>query len=104
MGNLFWLLRAAEANQKAQALIAKGVEAIQFVVDTSVIDWKLLFKDLPLDKLTIYVKLFAPTKSLVNELSNFMKTNNGSLILQIGVLENLAKTGQWLASKKKTMV
>ena len=83
------------ANKLAVDSINRGASAIQFIAKTS-FDYKNLFDNINTKEIFIYLNFEFLHADFVLEINNYCKSN--CLYLQIDIIGNLAKTGNWFSN------
>ncbi len=92
---------AEEANQKSIYALEKGAESLWFVIPSEEISLEKLFKGIDLQQTPIYISLEFLSEEYFRELQNFLKDRSTQIFLQIDILGNLARTGNWFHSAEK---
>ena len=86
------------ANKLALDAISRGANAIQFTAAKS-FDYILLFKNIEVSKINIYLNLQFLDVSFVNNIGKDFPEK--TIYFQIDIIGNLAKTGNWFSSLKE---
>ncbi|WP_053992264.1 methylmalonyl-CoA mutase subunit beta [Mangrovimonas sp. TPBH4] len=82
-----------KSNAKAKEVLNRGAESITFIVPSSGVNINVLMKGLPNTETTFHFTLQFCSDTFVKELKNLLGTTPHTV--QIDVIGNLAKTGNW---------
>lgn len=97
IGHIIYAGNAIMANEKALEFLGKGAEAIQFIIPDEKIDPKVLLKNIDLKEHGIYLNMQFLSKSFIENL--YSKVEEAKYIyLQVDVIDNLSRTGNWFKS------
>ena len=97
IGHIIYAGNAIMANESALKFLGKGAEAIQFIIPDEKVDSKLLLKNIDLLSHSIYLSMQFLSKDFIKNL--FSKVANANhIFLQLDVIDNLSRTGNWFKS------
>ena len=92
---------AAKANAKAREILAKGVESLLFTIPTEDTDFKTLLSGIDLNTVPLHFNFeflaTEPIKRLLDEVDGA----NGEIYLNIDIIGNLARSGNWYHTLEK---
>lgn len=100
IGQAIYVNEGKRANQKALDVLDRGASAIVFRIPEPTIDWKALFKGIDLKQTTIHLDLAFIDVNCTQRLYNFLKDKDALIFLNIDIIGNLAKTGNWYVNEK----
>ena len=92
---------AGQANRKAAYALEKGAESLWLVIPNEDIAPEALFQDLDLEKVQIFISMQFLSGDYVENLNSFLKGKKNKIHLQIDIIGNLAKTGNYFLGKKE---
>jgi methylmalonyl-CoA mutase len=88
---------AEKANKKALDALQKGAESLWFIVPSENVDLEKLFTGIDLNHTIIYLKPEFLSEAFMDQLKNF----TGRIFLQIDIIGNLARSGNWFYDRQK---
>ncbi|MBT8255536.1 MAG: methylmalonyl-CoA mutase subunit beta, partial [Bacteroidia bacterium] len=91
---------ATIANRLAIDAIDRGADAICFSAN-STFEITDVFLDFPFDNVTLYFQLNFLSESFLNELLSYLRSKSANFFLNLDLLDNLARTGNWFHNLKK---
>ncbi|GGW31006.1 methylmalonyl-CoA mutase subunit beta [Arenibacter certesii] len=92
---------AVMANKNALDAIKKGAEDLHFTVPSPKIDPKELLQHIDLNKHTLYFDLQFLSESYCKSLLKFAENNAHHIFLNIDIIGNLARSGNWFSNMKQ---
>ena len=100
IGHTLYAGNAIMANEKAVHVLGKGAEAIQFIIPDEKVDIALLLKNIDIKTHCVYLNMQFLSKDFIADL--FSKIKDASqLYLQMDVIHNLSRSGNWYRSLEK---
>ncbi|TVZ25142.1 methylmalonyl-CoA mutase [Gillisia sp. Hel_I_86] len=96
-----YVVSEIKSNKKALEVVQKGAESLWFVISSEETDYTLLFKDIQLSTVPIYITSEFLSEGAFNSLSTFLAGKDHNISLQIDIIGNLARTGNWYHGLKK---
>ncbi len=99
VGQSIYVSDAKSANKKALDFLEKGVESICFVMPTEVIELDVLFKNIPLERIPIHLELHFLSFEYINFIKEFFKNSTRKIFLNIDLIGNLTRTGNWFFNR-----
>lgn len=84
-----------KSNLKAIEVLAKGAESIWFVIASEETDYEGLFKNLDLESTPVYLSFEFLSKKAFSNLSAYLAVKEHHINLQIDIIGNLARSGNW---------
>jgi methylmalonyl-CoA mutase len=91
-----------KSNSRAIDSINRGAESIRFTIENDTIDVQKLLKNIPLEKVVIYFNLNFISIDFVKKLDAIAKQENATIFCNLDPIGQLAKEGNWFATKEKT--
>ncbi len=92
---------ATVANEKALDVLKRGAESIIFIVPSNEIKIEHLLKNIYLEHTKIYFELQFLSLEYIHKILNFASPHKNSIYLNIDIIGNLAKTGNWYFNLKQ---
>jgi len=89
-----YITSEASAVKKAKEKLAKGTEALWFIIPTSGIDMMKIISSLPVEN-PVYLQYEFLDAPAVTKLSEDLKNSGRNVFLRNDILGNLARTGNW---------
>ena len=83
------------SNRKAKDSLNRGAESIRFSIESDKIEIVKLMENLPLENVVYYFHLPFLSIDLVKSLNDFASSNNANFIIQIDLIGQLCKEGNW---------
>ena len=97
IGQAIYSGNAIMANEKALKYIAKGAEAIRFVIPTDVVDGATLLNNIDLNAVNVYFDMQFLSKTYITKTLDKV-TDSKKIHFQIDPIGHLAKSGNWYES------
>jgi methylmalonyl-CoA mutase len=88
------------ANRLIRNALANGAEAIEIVADKA-FRVEELFKDVPLSKVGVYLRLPLVDAGFISELLRYLNEQQAAVYSNLDLIGNLAKTGNWFVNTEK---
>ena len=92
----------AKSNLRALDSIERGAESIRFTIHKETVDIAKLLENLPLEKVAIYFNLTFLSVDFVKKIEAFAKKTKAKIFCNLDPIGQLAKDGNWFATKEKT--
>lgn len=89
-----YVASAEKSNKKALEALQKGAEGLWFTIPTTDIDPEILFKDIDLKEVTVYLKPEFLSTEYFKKLDKIVGRHSKTY-LQLDILGNLARSGNW---------
>jgi methylmalonyl-CoA mutase len=90
-----------KSNEKALRVLKKGAESLWFVISSKESDFKVLFKNIELNAIPIYISFEFLSEEFLNSLIIFLAGKDHQISLQIDIIGNLARSGNWYHDLKE---
>jgi methylmalonyl-CoA mutase len=90
-----------KSNIRAVDSINRGAESIRFTIENETIDLAKLLENLPLEKVTLYFNLNFLSIDFVKKIDAIAKEKKGTIFCNLDPIGQLAKEGNWFATKEK---
>ncbi len=101
IGQSIFAGNSEKANERALYFLKKGVETLHFIVPKEEINFEVLLKDIDLEVVPISFQFnFLPTNDL-SALIKLVQGRNSNMYLNIDIIGNLARNGNWYYNLKK---
>lgn len=91
----------SKSNKRAREVLQKGAECLWFIIPSEKTDIKTLFKQLDLEKTPIYLGLEFISEDFFRELKDFISGKEHQIRLQVDIVGNLARSGNWYFNLQK---
>ncbi len=101
IGQSIFAAIANAANKKAKNFLAKGAESLYFIIPSDTIEIALLFDGIDLSKTVIYLEFQFLSATYVRQILDFVREDYKNLYLNIDIIGNLARTGNWFFNLEK---
>ena len=92
----------AKSNLRALDSIERGAESIRFTIHKETVDIAKLLENLPLEKVAIYFNLTFLSVDFVKKIDEFAQKTKAKIFCNLDSIGQLAKDGNWFATKEKT--
>lgn len=92
----------AKSNLRALDSIHRGAESIRFTIHKETVDIAKLLENLPLEKVAIYFNLTFLSVDFVKKIEAFAQKTKAKIFCNLDPIRQLAKDGNWFATKEKT--
>ncbi len=89
---------AEKTNKRAQKVLEKGAESLWFIIPSEEIEVEVLFKNLPLGNIPIYLSFQFLSENYLEKITRYFSNKDHKVHLQLDVIGNLAKSGNWYKS------
>lgn len=90
-----------KSNKKALEVLKKGAESLWFIISSEESDYKMLFKNIELGSTPIYLSFEFLSEESINSLTAYLAKKDHKISLQIDLIGNLARSGNWYHDLKK---
>lgn len=91
---------AEKSNRRALEALQKGAESLWFIIPSKEIEPEVLFKDINLQEINIYLKPEFISEEYFKSLNHYIG-KKARIFLQLDILGNLARSGNWYQDLKK---
>lgn len=92
---------AIKANKKALKVLSQGIESLNFIVPSKDIDIKDLLQTIDLETVPIHFNLQFLSITYLRKLFDTKDFTNSDIYLNIDIIGNLARTGNWFINKER---
>ncbi len=86
---------------RAQDSVHRGAESIRFAIEDENTDVTKLLESLPLEKISVYFHLSFISIDFVKKIEAIAKKENATIFCNLDPIGQLAKDGNWFATKEK---
>lgn len=90
-----------KSNKKALEVIQKGAESLWFVVSSEKTDYNILLENIELSTTPLYISFEFLTEEGFNSIAVYLAGKDHQVSLQIDLIGNLARSGNWYHNLKK---
>ncbi|MDN3594697.1 methylmalonyl-CoA mutase subunit beta [Zunongwangia endophytica] len=90
-----YVVSEEKSNHRALKLIQKGAESLWFIIASEETNFEKLFKNFNFEVTPIYLKFNFFSAENLQRLSTFFKNKKAKIYLQIDIIGNLARSGNW---------
>ncbi len=90
-----------QANTKALNVLNRGAESILFVLPIEAVSVYHLLKNIKLSETTIYFRFEFISEAFIIRLKNYLLHKNATVYINIDLIGNLARTGNWFHNLKQ---
>lgn len=87
-----------KSNKKALEVLQKGAESLWFIIPPEKTDINKLFKNLDLSETPVYLGLEFLSEEFINDVAAFFKGQQNQPRLQVDIVGNLARSGNWYST------
>lgn len=87
-----------KSNKKAIEVLQKGAESLWFIIPSEKTDLNILFKNLDLSKIPVYLGLEFLSEEFFKKIADIFKEQPNQIRLQIDIIGKLARSGNWFSS------
>jgi len=101
IGHTIYAGNALMANAKALEFLNRGVESIFFIVPSKEIEIDVLLKGIDIKKAPVYFELQFLSSDYVKKLAKVVGEAIGNIFINIDIIGNLAKSGNWFDNLDK---
>ncbi|MEM8999792.1 MAG: methylmalonyl-CoA mutase subunit beta [Bacteroidota bacterium] len=95
IGQALYAQNAGLTNQKALDAIHKGATSLMIEIPESDIDWGILFRDVPLEKIPVHLHFKFLEANAIKRLLDQIGSGTAQLFLNIDSIGHLASSGNW---------
>ena len=96
-----YVASVTQANTKALNVLNRGAETILFVLPTEAISVYHLLKNIKLSDTIIYFKMEFLSEAFIIRLKNYLLHKNATVYINVDIVGNLAKKGNWFHNLRK---
>ncbi|HSM63392.1 MAG TPA: methylmalonyl-CoA mutase subunit beta [Gillisia sp.] len=90
-----------KSNKKALEVLKKGAESLWFVISSEKTDYNILLENIELSTTPIYISFEFLSEEAVNSITTYLAGKDHQVSLQIDLIGNLARSGNWYHDLKK---
>lgn len=90
-----------KSNKRALGVLNKGAESLWFILPSPEIELELLFKNINLSEIPVYLGIHFLSEEFLQKLSKFLSGKDHKVRLQIDIIGNLARSGNWYSTLKQ---
>ncbi len=101
IGQVVYAGNARMANEKARDFLQRGAESILFIIPSEAIKIEELLKDITIENTPIYFELQFLSPDHVKGIKSYMGNSAAHVFLNVDIIGNLAKSGNWYESLEK---
>lgn len=101
IGHTIYAGNATLANAKALEFLDRGAESILFIIPSDKIDAQLLLKNIDFELAPVYFELQFLSSKYANSIMKAAGDSSANIHLNIDILGNLARTGNWYKSQEQ---
>lgn len=101
VGQFIYAGNATLANEKAIKALNRGVEGLLFMIPSDEIDISKLLKNIAVNSIPVYLNMEFLSQTYIQSIFNFVGNNNEHVFLNIDIIGNLSKTGNWFSNLEK---
>ncbi len=91
-----------KSNKRAIDSINRGAESLRFTIEDDKIDLSKLLQSIDINSTNIYFNLSFLSTDFVKKIGTFAKEKKASIYCNLDPIAQLAKEGNWFATKEKT--
>lgn len=95
-----YVASAEKSNSKARKVLKKGAEGLWFIIPSETTDLEVLFRDIDLTIIPVYLGLEFLSEEFLNKLKNILSGEH-RVRLQVDIVGNLARSGNWYHDLRK---
>jgi methylmalonyl-CoA mutase len=86
---------AEKSNQNALESLKNGAESLWFIIPSEKTDIKTLLQNIPLEKTPVYLGFEFLSDEFIQKINQFLTGKKHKIRLQIDIIGNLARSGNW---------
>lgn len=101
IGQSIYVSDSLRANKKALKFIKKGVECIHFIIPIDTVELNVLLKNISIQQIPIHLELHFLSFDYVKSIADFFENFRDNIFLNIDLIGNLARTGNWFLNRDK---
>ena len=87
--------------ERAANTLSRGADSLRFTIENDSIDVTRLLENLPLKNVTVYFNLSFISIDFVKKIDDFARKNSTTIFCNLDPIGQLAKDGNWFATKEK---
>ncbi|WBL24532.1 methylmalonyl-CoA mutase subunit beta [Zunongwangia sp. HGR-M22] len=95
-----YVVSEEKSNHRAHQLLKRGAESLWFIIASEEINFEKLFKNFNFECIPVYLKFNFLSPDYLQRLSEFFKEKKAKIYLQIDIIGNLARSGNWFHNLK----
>ncbi|UJH92105.1 methylmalonyl-CoA mutase subunit beta [Antarcticibacterium sp. 1MA-6-2] len=89
------------SNHRAKEVLKKGAESLWFVIPSDETRIEKLLKNIPVDQVKLYFSFLFLSEEYIKKLADFLPEKSTGVHLNLDIIGNLAKTGNWYANMQQ---
>lgn len=93
-----YVANVEKSNQRAREVLQKGAESLWFIIPSEKIYPKMLFLDIDFETIPIYLDFEFLSSSFFSELKKYLSGKKHLVHLNLDIVGNLARSGNWFHS------
>ncbi len=101
IGQEIFVRNAIKANKKSLKILSQGIESLNFIVPSEDIDIKDLLQGIDIKTVPIHFNLQFLSAIYLKKLFDAVDFTNSDIYLNIDIIGNLARTGNWFINKER---
>ncbi len=101
IGQAIFVTDAALANKKALDILKRGASTLVFTISDAEISWDALLKEINLDKTPIHLNCTFLATHPIKSLMAYAGSPSSQIHLNIDIIGNFARTGNWFHSQEQ---
>ncbi len=91
----------SKSNKKALRVLQKGAESLWFIIPSEKTDLQTLFQDIDLENTPVYLGIESFSEEFFKNITKFLDGKKHQIRLQLDIIGNLARSGNWYIDLKK---
>ena len=95
IGQIIYAGKTEVANKKAKDVVKRGAQSLVFEVPKEKIDWTMLLEGIDLKNIPVHFNFHFLQLESIKKLMDYAKDKSSTLSLNIDIVGNLARTGNW---------
>jgi methylmalonyl-CoA mutase len=84
-----------KSNRKVRRVLKKGAESLWFIIPSETTDLDVLFKDIDLAKIAVYISPEFLSADFFDKLNTYFENREHQVRIQVDIIGNLARSGNW---------
>lgn len=88
----------SKSNKKAIQVLDRGAESLWFILPAEDIDLHILFKNIDLENTPVYLAFEFLSEAFIVKLNDYLKGKKHKIRLQVDIIGNLARSGNWFSN------
>ncbi|MBT8188260.1 MAG: methylmalonyl-CoA mutase subunit beta [Croceitalea sp.] len=101
IGHPIYTANLDKANRKAIAVLNSGVQSLLFKIPKAITSWQSLLRDIDLKQTSLHFSFEHLDMKTIRSLMDFIGNDEIKIFLNIDILGNLNRTGNWYKSVKE---